>query len=354
MEFPEFKIANKLGINKENRLFIGAYGFEERSLGWVNYQKEQGTLLNSALMIKYENPKGKNLIDDHCRLLKALGISIPKDIPYNTLSPHNFESLILCELENKLSNVEEVIIDISAMTKLLILVCLCMLKNYSGIVRIVYAEAADYAPNQDEYEKSKNDMEMLAKFPSRNVESIIGTKCLSSIRMQGQPVTIIAFTSFNEQLVRHMLGTICPHRLLFINGRPQRKDYAWREIATQEIHKKLIDEYAIDNPINNKGLLENVVSTLDYRETACKIDEIYKDIGNYSRIICAATGSKMQTVGLFFSKIQHPDIHIEYPTPDSYFVKRLSTGVREIHEILIPNFSNFLNVSKTSEISLMR
>ncbi len=62
--------------------------------------------------------------------------------------------------------------------------------------------------------------------------------------------------------------------------------------------------------------------------------------------ICAATGSKMQTVGLFFSKIKHPDIHIEYPTPDSYFVRGISQGVRNVHEVIIPRFSEFLrNIS---------
>ena len=50
----------------------------------------------------------------------------------------------------------------------------------------------------------------------------------------------------------------------------------------------------------------------------------------------------MQTFGLFFTKMLHPDIHIEYPIPDSYYVEELSTDIREIHEIIIPNFSEFL------------
>jgi hypothetical protein len=157
--------------------------------------------------------------------------------------------------------------------------------------------------------------------------------------MQGQPTTMIAFASFNEQLVRHMLGSLSPHRLLFINGRPPRPDYAWRERATQEIHRKLIDEYANDNPVDSGGGLVRTVSTLDYRETVEELDKGYRRYGLYERIICAATGSKMQTVGLFFSKMMHPDVHIEYPTPDSYFVRGMSTGVRTVHEVVFDNFS---------------
>jgi hypothetical protein len=160
--------------------------------------------------------------------------------------------------------------------------------------------------------------------------------------MQGQPLTMVAFTSFNEQLVRHMLGSINPHRLLFINGRPPRTDFSWRERATQEIHKGLMEEYPVGNLFDEKGLLVRVASTLVYSETIEKIDEIYKQLGTYERIIVAATGSKMQTVGLFFSKMAHPDIHVEYPTPDSYFVKGMSMGVRKVHEIVIPRYAQFL------------
>jgi hypothetical protein len=62
----------------------------------------------------------------------------------------------------------------------------------------------------------------------------------------------------------------------------------------------------------------------------------------YERIICAATGSKMQTVGLLFTKFLHPDIQIEYPSPDSYYVKGFSKGIRRVHEIVIPNYSEFV------------
>lgn len=120
------------------------------------------------------------------------------------------------------------------------------------------------------------------------------------------------------------------------------KSIEWRENATQEIHKRLIEEYSNDNPIDEKGHLKRVTSTLMYDESIKCIDNIYKQFGAYERIICAATGSKMQTVGLFFSKIMHPDIHIEYPTPDSYYVKGFSDGIKKVYEIEVPNFSEFL------------
>ena len=342
MTFPDRSLASKLHPDKK-RLFIGAYGFEKRSLGWAIHQEGQGSILNRALMIRYSPSKGRNRIKLLKQALSRIGINAPIDFLVNTYSPHRIEYSLCRKLESLLPYVEEVVVDISAMTKLLILVCLCELGKFRGTVRIVYSEAEEYSPSQEEYEQSKHDMKMMATFPSQGFESIIRMKCLSSIRMQGQPVTMLAFTSFNEQLVRHMLGTISPHRLLFINGRPPREDFAWREYATQEIHKRLIEEYPADNPLNDQGLLDRVASTLEYTETIDRLDEIYNRFGIYERIICAATGSKMQTVGLFFGKMKHPDIHIEYPTPDSYFTKNgISKEIREVHEIVVPKFSEFL------------
>jgi len=339
MRLPGISNSEKLRPNK-NRLFIGAYGFEDRSLGWVGYQKEQGAILTDALLFRYKRPKGKNRITQLQKAVQILGVSTPSEViyDYGARFPGNVEESIAEGLAPRIPFVEEVVLDISAMSKLLILICLCKLRKFTGTLRIVSSGAEFYAPTQEEYADKKEEVEIIAKYPSRGVDSIVRTRCLSSIRMQGQPVTMVAFTSFNEQLVRHMLGTINPHRLLFINGRPPREDYKWREVATQEIHKNIIEEYSNNNPTNEEGLLTRVVSTLDYRETIECLDQIYEEFGIHERIICAATGSKMQTVGLFFSKIAHPDIHIEYPTPNSYYVKGMSNGVRDISEVVIPNF----------------
>jgi len=92
------------------------------------------------------------------------------------------------------------------------------------------------------------------------------------------------------------------------------------------------------------------VNTLDYRETVDQIDNIYRQYGLYERIICAATGTKMQTVGLFISKMMHPDIHIEYPTPDSYFVKGMSRGVRVVHEVVFDSFAQRIRDFRTCAV----
>jgi hypothetical protein len=339
--FPDTKEAEKL-LPGTNRLFIGAYGFEPRSLGWINFYSGHGEILKKALIIKYKNPKGKNKIQQMKKALDICGVREILEIKYDTKAPYNFNEMLSGAFKSHKENIDEVVVDISALTKLAILVCLSILRDFKGILRIVYSEAQSYSPAKEEYEKSKKDMQMFMKFPSRGFDSIVRLKCMSSIRMQGQPVIMVAFTSFNEQLVSSILRTITPHRLIFINRKLPREDFKWREHATQEIHKDLIEEYHNDNPIDDSGLLSRVASTLYYKDTIEIIENIYNDYGLHERIICAATGTKMQTVGLFFCKIMHPDLHIEYPTPDSYFDKGSSEGVRKVYEIVIPNYFEFL------------
>lgn len=322
------------------RAFVGAYGFEKRSLGWLSRQ-QGGQSLSRALFVRYVHSKGRNRIRAMKSLVAAAGTSEQAEVRYDVNCPERIESQVKKSLPTLLSGVDEVVVDLSAMTKLLSMIILCNLAKFGVSLRVVYSEAEDYAPTKDEYDKSKEDMTKIAFFPSRGSRSIVRAQCLSSIRMQGQPVCLVAFTSFNEQLIRHVLGTLTPHRLIFIGSKHPREDYAWREKAMQEIHQRLISVYRNDNGTDDKGVLLRRASTLQYTETFQRIEEIHTQFGSYERIICAATGSKMQTVGLLVSKLAHPDIHIEYPTPDSYYVRGLSKGVRKVHQICFGPFAGF-------------
>jgi hypothetical protein len=198
--YPPVQLATQLGDQK--RLFIGAYGFEKRSLGWLRHQLNPS--LTTAIVFNYKHPKGKNKIAELRRELTRLGAKRHRDLECDVRFPYPIEDVL--DVEFKDLGYDEVVLDITAMTKLLILACLCKLSQFSRSVRVVYSEARNYSPNRQQFDAAvKKGMAVLTKFPSRGAESIVRLRCLSSIRMQGQPVTLVAFTSFNEHLVSHML-----------------------------------------------------------------------------------------------------------------------------------------------------
>ena len=147
MTLPQVLDAEKLETDEKRRLFIGAYGFEKRSFGgWVNYQNKG--VLSYALVFKYEHPKGRNRIKELRMALKRLGVALPVNVCYDTIAPHNIEDKIYAKLIELLSKTDEVILDISGMTKLLILICICKLEEFHGTVRIVYSEPNNYPPQK--------------------------------------------------------------------------------------------------------------------------------------------------------------------------------------------------------------
>lgn len=341
MKLPELTPISFEHAPGGNCAFVFAMGFEDRALA-IPALAANSKAVKSVIGIKYAVSKGDNKETAAKGLFSTLGKSF-LTVNYSTKMAHEFEYKIRSLCKNSLQEFSEVVVDISAMSKLLILVLIVVLLEEKKLVRIVFASAREYAPTQDEYNKiiAKVGEERLTAFagqPSSGISAILRSVCLSSTRMQGQPVCAVAFTSFNEELIRHSVGTLNPHRLILINGIPPKVEFFWRALATQKIHQKLINEYSEENPISNKtGLLERSVSTLNYLETLDELLKIREHYGTYERIIYFATGSKMQTVALAMLKAAFSDVHIEYPTPDSYYFQEYSKGVGEFSTFLIDN-----------------
>ena len=340
---PRMLIAKPLSTQTRT-LFIGAFGFEARSLAWLEMQAKNDARLPNlkALLFRYPHSKTTKAALRAPKLLRSLGATVINSVECDHTNPRTFEE----EFDQKrlldfTSNIDEVVVDISGMTKFLMLSLLIRLSEFSGRLRIVYAEAQSYGPTEQQFIKHRDDIKIIAGFPSIGASDVCSLPSLASVRMQGQPVSLIAFLSFNEQLIRHLIGSVSPHRLIAINGLPPRSQNVWREKGTRDIHQTLIDEYAHENPFESNGRLANTVSTLEFSQTVFMLESLYAKYGFADRIIVGATGSKMQTVGLAFFKLMRPDIHIDYPMPNSYYPQGFGSGLRELWEINIPSYRAF-------------
>jgi hypothetical protein len=264
-------------------------------------------------------------------VLKKKGFLINESsiVQYDRFNPEGYAEILGDKLKE--IRVKKVFIDISGMSKLAIILSLDMCKELNLDVSLFYAEALEYGPSQKCFDKAKQNK----KLPQPSIQvytgihGVIRVARLSSVAMQGQPTAVITFMSFNESMTQVLLDTICPSRLFLINGRPP--ELRWREEATAWIHEQLRKEWPDkDNPINltgkNKGLPKMVTSTFDYRQTLKVLLDLYWSLAVDHRILLAPTGSKLQSVGCFFGKALHPDIHIEYPTPTG-FLDLYSTGI---------------------------
>ncbi len=305
----------------EAEVVIHAPGFEDRT---TSVSEGVTTVPGTrAILVDYRPLRSDNRLKEVRDRLRERGIMVADDdiLEYNRFEPGDFED----RLQTRLGARKErrVNVDISTMSKLLIMLILGVCHRSSLPVRIVYSEAQEYGPSEHEFEVAKkgNKIHRPSLQASTGVYGVVRVDSLASVAMQGQPSAALVFMSFNDALTQVLLNTVYPARLFLINGRPPRQ--AWREAATAWIHEEVRREWEKDNPASRTDesgipLPDRVASTLEYRETASLLLQLYWELADTHRILLAPAGSKMQAVGCYLAKALHQDIHIEYPSSNGF------------------------------------
>jgi len=317
------------------KILILAEGFEERSLSWIDNEKNT-LIFDEAIICKYFNHK-KTRFDDLKIAVKKHCKTEPIVFEYNRFEPTSFEMNFRFKIQS-ISDYDEVFIDISVMSKFLIMIIICSLINFRGKLKIIYSEPNQWGPTEKQFEEAISTKEFGSwiSLSSVGVRDIVRTPNLSSVTMQNCPVYLIAFLSFNERLLSALISEISPSRLQLVNHSCERQK--WREPAMIEIHKDVIDEYY------NKGIEEIFTTTvLDYKAVFEKLAEIYRERCYDYRIMVSPTGGKIHAVSTALFKLCCPDVHVEYPTPESYvFDNYTSAESCSVHQITFPCFKNFI------------
>lgn len=323
------------------KLFIVAEGFEKRSLCWIE-NPENGTLFDKAFICKY-NPSKKSLFDEMLKQVKMHCITEPIIVEYNRFEPTLFEQMFKQHVSS-IEQFDEIVIDISVMSKLLIMVVLCLLKEYDGKISIIYSEPYSWGPTEEKFNDAitRKTHGTCIGLSSVGVGNVVRTPLLSSVVMQDCPILLIAFLSFNEQLINVLVNEISPTSLQVINHSCTRA--RWRERAMFKIHEDLVEEYESKEVANGKVSF----NFLDYISVFDQLIKIYKKNCYNYRIVVSPTGGKVHTIACALFKLCCQDVHIEYPTPESYLFEEYSNGeVIKIHELVFDNYKDLItNLSK--------
>ena len=309
-------------------VLVHSPGFEDRTLGVINALPQSRGLRCVFLDYRPVNPRNR-LLEVRNQLRSLGACSLDEDIVlYDRFDPADFESRLRNRLA--LSTRPRVILDISTMSKLAILLALGICNELDANVRVIYTEAATYGPSLEEFRsaKAKNEIHRPSLQIFDGVHGVVRVSSLSSVAMQGQPTAALVFMSFNNALTQVLLNTVYPSRLFLINGKPPV--HSWREEATAWIHDQVRCEWEEDNPVavNSEGVEVPIrsVSTLDYRDSVALLVDLYWQLSSNHRVLLAPAGSKMQALGCWLAKSLHPDIHVEYPSPEG-FQPEYSSGI---------------------------
>jgi hypothetical protein len=277
----------------------------------------------NAVLFDYRPFNPKNRLREIRDALRIHGIPLEDAdiLEYDRFDPSDFEARLRSRLVGIAAR--RAILDVSTMSKLAILLSLGVCLELDLQISVYYAEAQVYGPSRDEFDSARKNNEIHRPTIQifTGVHGVVRVGSLASVAMQGQPTAALVFMSFNDALTQVLLNTVYPSRLFLINGRPPV--HSWREEATAWIHDQVRREWEEDNPVAIPSIGQvpipiRAVSTLDYRETVSLLVDLYWRLSAAHRVLLAPAGSKMQAVGCFLVKALHPDIHIEYPSPEGF------------------------------------
>lgn len=339
--FSEFPNAGPLDISKisTTSIYIGTAGFEDRSLAILEQCKENHIFFEKIIGIKYDPPQENNQswkFDDLARVVSREGKV--NWFKYSRFNPEEFTAGSL-GLYDLILDSNRIIVDISGMSKFLIIVLLDELRDFSFDVELVYCEAETYYPTQESYESAiKKKLDAIPpSFLTTNVYEIVTTSRLSSNSMQGYPLLIFAFPTFNYKEMYALLNEITPQYLFEIEGVPREEHNKWRLDAIRKINEKVDKDFCP----SIQEIQSRAVSTFDYIATINVLDEYYSKFKYTHKCIISPTGSKMQAFAVFLFKKMHPEVHLIYPVTDRY-VDEYTSGYKSIWHIHIEGYSGFI------------
>lgn len=311
--------------------YIAAAGFEERAMAILECFANEKVKIENALMIEYK-PYGhpRNKVDELRRKLDEVGASVAWTT-YNRRNPQEFQSRFLCMLRSL--GTSDVIVDISALSKFLIILLLKSLAKITNNLTIAYAEADIYHPTKKEFDK-ENRPGVTPDFLTTGIYDILTVTSLSSVSMQGYPVLLLAFPTFNHLEISALYNELSPQHMILLEGDPHEKRDKWRLQGIREVNRDFL---------NNPDYVSEsrVLSTFDYISNILALEKIYREYYYSHKILLAPTGSKLQTVAAFMFKQLHPDIQIVYPVTGP-FKGEYSEKCRALWLIRLGRFSHFM------------
>lgn len=287
---------------------ITAAGFENRVTAFLSAFQRAGRRADLGIIIQYKPRDSRNREGEVKSAMRRISAA-QKTVAFNRFNPEVFSAhfgIVWPHIPQG-----TVIIDITGMSKMLILAVLSEVRTMRSRLVLAYAEAVCYFPTPEQYAQHLANQSAASspEFLTSGIEQIVTTSYLSSVAMQGYPSVLVAAPTFNPGELMALVSEMAPKRLVSLDCLPLAEHNQWRKGAIHELNE---EAFALTHSTHIE------VSTFDYRETLRVLEEVYTQSGGFNRIVVAPTGSKLQAVAVFLFKLIRPDVQIVYPMTKRY------------------------------------
>ena len=324
MDWPELESIDQIILGSRD-CYVAAMGFEARALAGLERACEASGEFHVAL-VRYLPKIDENREMAFLALSEARGRDV-REFDYDRECPAGMGSL----LADYASKFDKVYVDISGMSRFLIVQIIVALVQNQTEFYILYAEAKFYPPTESDYEEARKGDSPSPSFISSGIFEIVSSPELSSVSMLGSAIRLISFPSFDPSQLSNLVQEVQPTYNNVVRGKSPRVAMAWRTGAIDQMNHSTVK------------MLQRVevheASTFDYRVTLKLILDLYKRYSAFDRIVIAPTGSKMQSVAIGILRGVLEDLQIVYPTPLQFLNPGHHTeGVREIFQLRVKDF----------------
>lgn len=329
LDWPEIQVIESLSVEPDDCLLVCG-GFEDRAVETLHRICEAGRIGFSIGIIEYRPNYPQNRTEKLREISRNAALSIT-DFVYDREYPSGMGE----KLQGFVQNCSRVFVDISGMSRLLIVqILVALIRGQKRNVSLIYGEAKEYLPSKDQFEQFEqngrnDDAKLTPSYLSSGIFEIAATPELSSVSMLGEAIRLVAFPSFDPSQLANLIQELQPTYTELIHGIPPIQENQWRTKAISTLNHQTLTEL--------HGRKDHEASTLDYRETLRKLLQIYAERSMFDRLVISPTGSKMQAVavGLFRSALH--DVQIVYPTPQVFTTpEKYTVGLRQLYMVDLP------------------
>ena len=321
LDWPRLQPVDEVILQPGGCLVLAA-GFEDRALAAIGSASDVCKEF-SVVLIRYLPELVENREDEVIALCRKHSLDV-HEVVYDRRCPSGIGLSVL----DVVSKFQDIVIDVSAMSRLLLVQLIVSVLEARLEFEVIYTEANVYPPSKSDYVGALTSGSISPSFLSSGVFEVVSTPELSSTAMLGGSIRLISFPSFDHSQLANLVQEVQPSQNDVVNGVPPRQDMAWRRRAIRDLNRSTLKS------IQRSTMFD--ASTLDYRETLTLILAIYEQHSAFDRIVIAPTGSKMQSVAVALARGVLGDIQICYPTPMRFVdPSRYTEGVRQTYSLRV-------------------
>ena len=325
---PELQVTTAPQLDSDDMLLTCA-GFEDRAIEALRRAVSSGCRGFRVLCIEYA-PKIEANQEKDIASLCAQAQATLEWLTFDRERPAGAAEQILARVPES----HRLHVDLSGMSRILIVQVVAALIRRARSARseVLCCSAKVYPPKPEQVESKlaeRTDLTGLTMFLSSGVFGLTIVPELSSVAMQGQPLRVITFPSWNTTQLAAVSSEMQASHFTFVHGIPPDPQKAWRRNAIRALNR--IERFS--------GQEEFDVSTLDYRETLDLLLNIYNVHRHGAKLVISPTGSKMQSLAVGIVCAFLRDVQVAYPTPRLFAAPADYTqGVGHLYRLPLEQF----------------